>query len=125
MGAVALPNVFALGDCGVNNMSPCAPTAQAAAQQAKWLAAALNSANGEPNGHHHSHEFRYNHLGTMVNIGHKSALFDKDGFELKGLYSWIFWKSAYLTQLMSWKNRISVAAHWLKAYTIGRDVTLF
>lgn len=40
-----------------------------------------------------------------------------------GLATYYFWRSAYLSQLFSLRNRLLVAADWVQAKVVGRDVS--
>jgi NADH:ubiquinone reductase (non-electrogenic) len=48
-----------------------------------------------------------------------------DGLKLRGWLSWFVWRSAYLTSLGSWRNRIQVPLDWIRVFIFGRDVTNF
>eukprot|EP01083_Nonionella_stella_P038797 105469_1 len=124
-GSESLPNVFAIGDCAVYPTEPQAPTAQAAAQQAKWLCSTPNKTNADPNCHKNFPPFAYEHKGMLAYIGGRQALASVGGKEVSGSSAWFIWNSAYISQLMSWKNRILVPLHWAKSFVFGRDITQF
>ncbi len=42
-----------------------------------------------------------------------------------GFHSWVLWRSAYLTQLGSWRLRMQVPIDWMKAFFFGRDTSRF
>jgi len=42
-----------------------------------------------------------------------------------GFPSWFLWRSAYLTQLGSWRLRMQVPIDWTKTILFGRDVSRF
>lgn len=48
-----------------------------------------------------------------------------DGVKLSGITSWLLWRSAYLSKLLSWRNRVQVPADWLRTMLFGRDTTQF
>ncbi|THG00710.1 hypothetical protein TEA_025458 [Camellia sinensis var. sinensis] len=71
--------------------------------------------------------FIYKHLGSMASVGRYKALVDlrqsKDakGVSLAGFISWLIWRSAYLTRVVSWRNRFYVAVNWATTLVFGRD----
>ncbi|MCI19248.1 putative NADH dehydrogenase, partial [Trifolium medium] len=81
------------------------------------------SANNIPFGE----PFVYKHLGSMASIGAYKGLVDlrqyKDakGLSLAGFVSWLIWRSAYLTRVLSWRNRFYVAVNWGTTLVFGRD----
>ncbi|MFM1920437.1 MAG: hypothetical protein RLZZ303_2071, partial [Candidatus Hydrogenedentota bacterium] len=97
------------------------PTAQAAQQEAAHLAKVLNSmAHGkEPQ------PFKYKHKGMMAYIGDQKALADLGNIQGKGFTTWLFWRSAYLTKLVSFQNKFLVASDWLRSFIFGRDISQY
>jgi len=80
---VAGGSVFAMGDCGADELHPLPALAQVASQQGKYLANLMNS--------HHAHfppqpaappslatlpAFQYSHLGTMASVGEWKGVID-------------------------------------------------
>jgi NADH:ubiquinone reductase (non-electrogenic) len=114
-------DIFAIGDCSVLEQSPLPATAQAAQQQGKHLARVLRAlARGaEPP------PFRYRHLGMLAYVGGNRALADLDSYKGRGWTTWLFWRSAYLTRLVSFKNKVLVLFDWVKARLFGRDISQF
>jgi len=116
-------NVYALGDCAVPRGGAVPQTAQAAMQQGKYLARALNRrARGKA-----VVPFRFNNLGMLAYIGDEKALADipKVHGRWRGFLTWLFWRSAYLTRLVSLKNKVLVLFDWFKASVFGRDLSKF
>lgn len=135
--------VFALGDCAVNLTEPLAPLAQAAAQQAKYLAKAFNNA---PQGagvtlppqaldEAMPDPFKYWSIGSLVTFGgwkgavDMTAVGDQNksvrlGY-LYGIMSFLMWRSAYLLKQNSWSNRFLIVAFWAKSLVFGRDISRF
>ncbi|XP_030488207.2 internal alternative NAD(P)H-ubiquinone oxidoreductase A2, mitochondrial [Cannabis sativa] len=131
-------DVFAMGDCAgflEQTGRPVLPAlAQVAERQGKFLVELFNkigkqnggkafSANDIPFGD----PFVYRHLGSMATVGRYKALVDlrqsKDakGISLAGFLSWFIWRSAYLTRVISWRNRFYVAVNWATTLVFGRD----
>jgi NADH:ubiquinone reductase (non-electrogenic) len=42
---------------------------------------------------------------------------------MAGFASWLMWRSAYLTRVVSWRNRFYVAVNWATTLVFGRDNT--
>ncbi|MQL80555.1 hypothetical protein Taro_012999 [Colocasia esculenta] len=133
-------DVFAVGDCCgflESTGKPVLPAlAQVAERQGKYLAGLLNRIGRRGGGHANSASdielgapFVYRHLGSMATVGRYKALVDlrqsKDakGLSLAGFVSWFIWRSAYLTRVVSWRNRFYVAINWLTTFVFGRDIS--
>jgi len=114
-------NIYAMGDCSVVEGAPLPATSQVAQQQGKYLAQALNRRGRkqpvEP--------FEYHHLGMLAYVGSNKALADLQNFKGRGLATWLFWRSAYLSRSVSVKNKVLVMFDWVKAKVFGRDVSQF
>lgn len=114
-------DVYAIGDCAVIEDNPLPPTAQAAQQAGTHLAKMLNAvARGEP-----APPFQYKHRGMLAYIGDKKALADLGNVRGKGFTAWLFWRSAYLTKLVSLQNKFLVASDWLRSFIFGRDISQY
>ena len=114
-------SIYALGDCATIRGKNLPATAQVAQQQGTYLAKALGRiARGRA-----VPEFRYKHLGMLAYVGSNRALADLSSFKGRGFSTWLFWRSAYLTRLVSLKNKILVAFDWGKAFVFGRDISRF
>lgn len=114
-------NIFTAGDCATPASQSIPATAQAAQQEGKYLAAQLNNiAKGKP-----PSPFKYRHLGMLAYIGSRRALADLPNVKGRGFGAFLFWRSAYLTRLVSLKNKVLVLFDWLKASVFGRDISSF
>ncbi|XP_031500545.1 internal alternative NAD(P)H-ubiquinone oxidoreductase A2, mitochondrial-like [Nymphaea colorata] len=134
----SVEDVFAIGDCAgflEQTGKPILPAlAQVAEREGKYLAKLLNqigmnnggkalAAKDVPLGN----PFVYKHIGSMASVGRYKALVDlrknKDakGISLAGFTSWLIWRSAYLTRVVSWRNRFYVAVNWATTFIFGRD----
>ena len=114
-------NIFAAGDCALIEDNPLPPTAQVAQQQGTHLAKVLNKALDETE----VGPFQYKHRGMMAYVGKRKALVDTKNVQGKGFTTWLFWRSAYLTKLMSWKNKMLVVMDWVRTFLFGRDISQF
>ncbi|ORZ40279.1 pyridine nucleotide-disulfide oxidoreductase-domain-containing protein [Catenaria anguillulae PL171] len=115
-----LPDVFALGDCAMIKGSDLPATAQVANQKAVYLAKQLNKPEAP------MQPFAYKHLGSMAYIGGWRAVADiSKEFKPSGWGAWVFWRSAYLTMSVSWRNKALIPMFWFLAWAFGRDVSRF
>ncbi|OIW04370.1 hypothetical protein TanjilG_32562 [Lupinus angustifolius] len=136
----SVEDVFAIGDCSGYVESTGKPTlpalAQVAERQGKYLANLLNKIGKADGGRANSIKdieigdpFVYKHLGSMATIGSYKALVDlrhskeEKGLSLAGFISWFIWRSAYLTRVISWRNRFYVATNWATTLVFGRDIS--
>jgi NADH:ubiquinone reductase (non-electrogenic) len=148
-------DMFAFGDCASVGEHKYAATAQVAEQQGTWLAEHFNAAVSERSQlllnrkdamaaipsvleavtkRKSPKPFQYHHGGSLAFIGSFTAVSDFTqgsaiaplyGARLKGWVSWFIWRSAYLTKLGSWRNRLQVPADWTRTLIFGRDTTQF
>jgi NADH dehydrogenase FAD-containing subunit len=117
------PEIYAVGDCGMVPGADLPQTAQVAMQEGKYLANALKKlARGKM-----PEPFKFHNLGMLAYIGESRALADipKVDVHSGGVGTYLFWRSAYLTRLVTWKNKILVVFDWMKTWTFGRDLSKF
>ena len=115
------PGVYALGDCAAVGEPPLPATAQVAQQQGKYLAKALeNQRRGKP-----VEPFQFKATGMLAYIGGGEALADLPQVKWSGRGAWLFWRSVYLTKLVSPANKVKVLFDWVKARLFGRDLSRF
>lgn len=136
----SVQDVFAIGDCSgflESTGKPVLPAlAQVAERQGKYLAGLLNQICREGGGQANcaanlelGAPFVYRHLGSMATVGRYKALVDlrqskeAKGLSLAGFISWFIWRSAYLTRVISWRNRFYVAINWATTLVFGRDIS--
>ena len=113
--------VFALGDCAAFGDPPLPATAQVAQQQGKHLARVLRlESRGRT-----APEFRFRSYGMLAYIGGGHALADLPQVKWSGRAAWLFWRSVYLTKLVSLANKVKVLFDWGKAAVFGRDTSRF
>lgn len=114
-------HIYSLGDCATIEGNLLPATSQVAQQEGYYLAKSLNAlAKNRP-----VEPFIYHHRGMLAYIGSNRALADLPQVKGRGFSTWIFWRSAYLTKLVSWKNKILVVFDWMKAFIFGRDSSRF
>ena len=106
------PEIFAVGDtvaiAGPDG-SPVPGIAPAAKQQGRYVAQTIKARlNGQP-----SAPFRYQHAGSLAQIGKRKAVIDFGRFKLRGTIAWWIWGLAHIYFLIGLRNRLSVALSWL------------
>lgn len=138
--APSAEDVYAIGDCCGFLESTNRPTlpalAQVAERQGKYLAGLLNrigraggGRSGDAKDIPMGNPFVYKHFGSMATIGRYKALVDlrqskeAKGLSMAGFVSWLMWRSAYLTSVLSWRNRLYVAVNWATTFVFGRDIS--
>jgi NADH dehydrogenase FAD-containing subunit len=101
--------------------APLPATSQVAQQEGKYLAKALTRrARNQP-----VEPFQYKHLGMLAYIGGDRALADLESVKGRGWVTWLFWRSAYLSRIVSLKNKTLVLFDWIKGQIFGRDISQF
>jgi len=109
-------DLYAIGDCAVmrdKQGQPVPQTAQVAMKQGIFLGREIsNRRNGE---------FSFKSMGMLASLGSGSAIADLGTFQFKGLLAWWFWKAAYITRLVSLRNKLSVLFDWIKVRFFGRN----
>ncbi|HVZ40306.1 MAG TPA: FAD-dependent oxidoreductase [Candidatus Kapabacteria bacterium] len=119
----AHPEIYAAGDCATPAGAGLPQTAQVAMQQGKYLARELNRmARGRA-----VKPFHFNNLGMLAYVGEHRALADipRANVHGHGLFTYFFWRSAYLTRLVSLKNKALVLSNWIITALFGRDLSKF
>lgn len=114
-------NIYALGDCSVIESNPLPATSQVAQQQGKYLGKALTRRARRQD----VQPFKYKHFGMLAYVGDNKALADLEDVKGSGWTTWLFWRSAYLTKIVSVRNKFSIAIDWTKAIVFGRDISQF
>jgi NADH:ubiquinone reductase (non-electrogenic) len=100
---------------------PLPATAQVAQQQGAYLAKALDDRRrGRA-----ITPFRFRAQGMLAYIGGGQALADLPLIKWSGRGAWFFWRSVYITKLVSPANKAKVLFDWIKARLFGRDLSRF
>lgn len=115
------PGVYALGDIAAFEDSktgrPLPPSAAVAVQEAKALADILVARLERRD----AHPFSYVHKGELVSLGRHEAVAEVKGVRLTGFPAWLTWRAFYLSQLLGFRNQLTVALDWTFAYLYQRD----
>ncbi|KMS96781.1 hypothetical protein BVRB_8g199640 [Beta vulgaris subsp. vulgaris] len=136
----SVEDVFALGDCAgfleQSGRKVLPALAQVAEREGKYLVELLNKMGKQDAGKAYAAKdvvlgdpFVYKHAGSMASVGSYKALVDlresKDakGISIAGFFSFLIWRSAYLTRVLSWRNRFYVAVNWATTLVFGRDIS--
>jgi len=106
------PDIFAIGDTVTINGPDAKPVpgiAPAAKQQGRYVAAAIRARlRGEQPA-----PFRYQHSGSLAQIGKRKAVIDFGRIKLRGAVAWWIWGIAHIYFLIGLRNRLQVAISWL------------
>jgi NADH:ubiquinone reductase (H+-translocating) len=106
------PDIFAVGDTVMiagPDGKPVPGIAPAAKQQGQYVADTIKARlRGEP-----SAPFRYQHAGSLAQIGKRKAVIDFGRFKLRGTLAWWIWGIAHIYFLIGLRNRLSVAISWM------------
>ena len=143
---IGADDFWALGDCADAKL---APTAQVASQEGAYLGKLLGEVAklddlklersketdagkiAKLDSQIHRAEilpkFEYAHQGSLAYIGDDRAVADITWFgkqySSSGFLTYIFWRSAYLSMVFSFRNKFLVAMDWTKAIVFGRDLS--
>lgn len=133
-------NIFALGDASV--CGRLAPTAQVASQEGYYLGRLFNSLaddmyeevkskksdKGENvvlNTFNDKNKFNYKHYGSFAYVGGGNAIADLSfaSHQSSGHFTFLLWRSVYLSKLLSTRNRLYVLNDWIRSTIFGRDIS--
>jgi NADH dehydrogenase len=118
-------NVWAVGDCAqIPNPdaegTPYPPTAQHALREGKVaaenIAAVLRGKAPKP--------FRFQLIGLLVALGHRTAAAEIRGRQFSGLLAWIMWRGIYLSKLPGLEKKLRVLLDWAIDLFFPRDIVL-
>ncbi|HXL31192.1 MAG TPA: NAD(P)/FAD-dependent oxidoreductase [Bradyrhizobium sp.] len=106
------PDIFAIGDTVTidgPDGKPVPGIAPAAKQQGRYAADTIKArlSGGTPT------PFRYQHAGSLAQIGKRKAVIDFGRIKLRGTVAWWIWGIAHIYFLIGLRNRLSVAISWL------------
>lgn len=116
-------NVWAVGDCAsvphpFLRGTWYAPTAQNATRASKTVAANVAAAlAGRP-----LKQFRHRSLGTLVGLGHRTALAQLRGWKFSGALAWFLRRTVYLMKLPGSEKKLRVSLDWTIDLFFPRDI---
>src|SRR6202158_5914536 len=115
------PDIFAIGDTVViadPDGKPVPGIAPAAKQQGRHVADTIKARlRGET-----TSPFRYQHAGSLAQIGKRKAVIDFGRIKLRGAIAWWIWGIAHIYFLIGLRTRLSVALSWLWVYVRDQRV---
>lgn len=124
-------SVWAIGDCAD---SGCAPTAQAANQQGKYLGRLFRDTLLDKSLIEASENFRYVNKGSLAYTGGGTGVAELKSLldnyptsngqvRVEGSGAYAIWRSLYFSKLLSNKNQAQVLFDWTKASLFGREIS--
>jgi len=69
--------------------------------------------------------FHFTNRGMLAFIGGRRALVDTPIAKNSGFISWLIWNAAYISKLVSVRNKIMIPLYWFKSFVFGRDISRF
>lgn len=119
------PEVFVVGDAATIQengvIRPTPALAQVAVQEAAVVADNIKRLlEGLA-----AQSFKYKSAGNLVSLGQWMAIAEISGFAFGGHIAWWFWRTVYLTKLLSWRKKVKVAASWTINLFSARDIAVF
>ncbi len=120
-----LDDVWAVGDCAqIRDPSQegrsYPPTAQHALREGKTaaenVAATLRGKRLQA--------FRFRTIGTLVALGHRTAVAEIYGLRFSGQLAWLMWRAVYLSKLPGMERKVRVALDWALDLVFPRDIAL-
>ena len=120
-----LSNVWAVGDCAEipnpdDQGRPYPPTAQHTLRQGKAVAENIASVlHGQA-----PKPFRFQLIGLLVALGHRTAAAEIRGRQFSGLLAWFMWRGMYLSKLPGLEKKLRVLLDWTLDLFFPRDIVL-
>ncbi len=123
LAVTGLDRVWALGDCAQvpdSEGGRCPPTAQHATRQGTTVAdnilAVEQGRDPSP--------FSFSSLGTLVALGHRTAVAEIRGRRFSGILAWFMWRTIYLFKLPTLEKKARVVVDWTVDLLFPRDIVL-
>jgi NADH dehydrogenase len=115
--------VFAIGDISsfkdIDKNIYLPALAQVAEKEAKAVAKNINyMVRGNP-----PQKFSYHNSGNLMSIGKWMAVGKISNFSFSGHIAWWFWRTIYLSKLISFKKKVRVAVDWTMNFFSPRDIS--
>jgi len=113
-------NVFSLGDicCFIQNQKPLPRLAQVTVRQAEIVAKNIfYSIYNKP-----LEKFVYKHKGDLISLGKFFAAGDIKSFIFSGFLIWILLRMAYLSKMISNRNKIKIFINLILFFFYNRDI---
>jgi len=68
--------------------------------------------------------FRFSAIGTLVALGHRTAVAEIRGRRFSGLLAWLLWRCVYWTKLPGLEKKLRVGLDWSIDLAFPRDIAL-
>ena len=68
-------------------------------------------------------EFKYKNSGNLLSLGQWMAAGEIDGITFYGKMAWWFWRTVYLSKLLSFRKKVRVAMDWTINIFYPRDIS--
>ena len=114
-------------------VSGCAPTAQAANQQGKYLGKLFQNTNLDETLINQYPQFVFSYKGALAYVGSSRGIAELKNLwdvypvngqvKVEGTSAFAIWRSLYFSSLLSSRNQAQVAFDWIKGYIFGRDIS--
>jgi len=122
MSVAGVEGVWALGDCALvpnkHDGKLCAPTAQFADRQARFLA---NNIAAKLKGKQ-TKVFSYKPIGMLASIGRQKAVAEIYGIRLSGLVAFLMWRGIYLLKVPTLSRKVRLFLEWNWAMIFPPDI---
>ncbi|MDR3519845.1 MAG: NAD(P)/FAD-dependent oxidoreductase [Candidatus Pacebacteria bacterium] len=113
--------VFAIGDIALfkDKTSALPALAQVAEKQSKTVAKNIKNLMDETA----LEKFSYHSSGNLMSLGQWMAVGEIAGFSFSGHLAWWFWRTVYLSKLISFRKKVRVAVDWTMNIFSPRDIS--
>ena len=116
-------DIYVLGDIAhavpANDEGPLPALAQVATKQAQVVATnVVRSLRDEP-----LVPLTYKSSGNLVSLGEWAAAGEIGHFRFGGHIAWFFWRTVYLSKILSWSKKVQVAVNWTINLFTPRDIS--
>lgn len=116
--------VYALGDCAsIMDLpigKPYPPTAQHAIHQSQTVAHNLHSAI---TGKGELRVYSFKSRGMMATVGKRAGVAVVFGYNFRGIFAWMLWRSYYLSNIPHLEKKVRVVTSWIINALFKRDLT--
>lgn len=122
---MGLANVWAVGDCAeIPDLLSPGKTLPLTAQHALREGRAVADNIAAVRRGWRPAPFRFRAIGTLVALGHRTAVAEIRGFKFSGLLAWFMWRTVYLSKLPGLEKQVRVALDWTIDLFFPRDIAL-
>jgi NADH dehydrogenase len=113
--------IFAIGDVTLfkDKDSALPALAQVAEKESRTVAKNIKSLMNEKV----METFSYHSSGNLMSLGQWMAVGEIAGFSFSGHLAWWFWRTVYLSKLISFRKKIRVAVDWTMNIFSPRDIS--